>query len=81
MSDEAYGLWVDVWMSILVEELPRLGRAIETIGALGPDFLTDFERQHVRDVSESAMLLSQAPLETAQSAGQRVVMLRVLGEV
>lgn len=33
MSDEACGLWVDVWMSILVEELPRLGRAIASIGA------------------------------------------------
>jgi hypothetical protein len=70
MSDEACGLWVDVWMSILVEELPRLGRAIARIGALEPDYLTDSERQYVRDVSESAMLLSQAPLETAQSAAE-----------
>jgi len=70
MSDEACGLWVDVWMSFLVEELPRLGRAIASIGALERDYLTDAERQHVRDVSESAMLLSQAPLETAQSVAE-----------
>jgi hypothetical protein len=40
MSDEACGLCVDVWMSILVEALPRLGRAIASIGALEPDYLT-----------------------------------------
>jgi hypothetical protein len=70
MSDGACGLWVEVWMSVLVEELPRLGRAIASLGALEPDYLTDSEHQHVRDVSERAMLLSQAPLETARSAAE-----------
>jgi hypothetical protein len=66
MSDEACGLWIEIWMSILVEELPRLGRALASIGALERDYLTDSERQHLRDASESAMRLSPAPLETAQ---------------
>jgi hypothetical protein len=70
MSDEACGLWIDIWVSILVEELPRLGRALASIGALERDYLTDSERQRVRDVSESAMLLSRAPLETAQSVDE-----------
>jgi hypothetical protein len=78
MSDEACGLWVDVWTSILVEELPRLGRAIASIGALEPDYLTDSVRQHVRDVSESAMLLSQAPLKTAQSVAETVLYQQML---
>jgi hypothetical protein len=69
MSDEACGLWIDVWVSILVEELPRLGRALANIGALEPDYLTDSERQRVRD-ARSAMLLSPAPLETAQSVDE-----------
>jgi hypothetical protein len=78
MSDEACGLWVDVWTSILVEEVPRLGRAITSIGALEPDYLTDSERQHVRAVSESAMLLSQASLETAQSVADTVLYQQML---
>jgi hypothetical protein len=67
MSGEACGLWVDVWMSILCEELPRLGRAIASIGAPEQNRLTDCERQLVRRVSESAMLLNQPSLETTQS--------------
>jgi hypothetical protein len=70
MSDEACGLWVDVWTSILVEELPRLGRAIASVNALKPEYLTDSERQHVRDVGKSAMLQSPASLETLQAMAE-----------
>ena len=78
MSDEACGLWVDVWTSILVEELPRLGRAIASIEALEPEYLTDSERQHVKDVGKSAMLLSRASLETLQSVAENVLYQQML---
>lgn len=78
MSDEACGLWVDVWTSILVEELPRLGRAIASIEALEPEYLTDSERQHVKDVGKSAMLLSRVSLETLQSVAENVLYQQML---
>jgi hypothetical protein len=76
MSDEACGLWVDVWTSILVEELPRLGRAIASIEALEPEYLTDSKRRHVKDMG--AMLLSRASLETLQSVAENVLYQQML---
>jgi len=70
MCDEGCGLWVEVWTSIPAAELPRLGRAIASICALEMDNLTDSERRHVRNVSASAMLLSQALLEITEAASE-----------
>jgi hypothetical protein len=70
MSGEACGLWVEVWISIVSEELPRLSRAIANIRALEPNHLTDAERELVRSVSENAMVGDATALLTSQSVSE-----------
>jgi hypothetical protein len=67
MSDEACGLWVEVWISIICEELPRLSRAIANIRAFKPNRLTDAERKLVRSVSENSMVGGSTALLMSQS--------------
>jgi hypothetical protein len=43
-----------------------------------PEYLTDSERQHVRDLGKSAMLLSPASLETLQAVAENVLYQQML---